>query len=64
MSVQEIIREIAALPTDQRVQVIEFVHGLEDGDIPESFRQGMADIAAGRVVDIETALNEPPPAKR
>jgi len=52
------------LPADERVQVIEFVHGFEDGDIPESFRQGMANIAAGRVVDMETALNEPPPAKR
>ena len=64
MSVKEIIREIEALPTDQRAQVIEFVHCLEDGDIPESFRQGMADIEAGRVVDMETALNQPPPAKR
>ena len=64
MSVQEIIREIEALPTDQRVKVIEFVRGLEDSEIPESFHQGMADIAAGRVVDMETALNEPPPTKR
>jgi hypothetical protein len=54
VSVKEIIREIEALPAEDRVRVIEFVHGLEDSEIPESFRTGMADIEAGRVVDIGT----------
>lgn len=33
----------------------------KDKDIPASFWQGLKDIEEGRVVDMETALNEPPP---
>jgi predicted transcriptional regulator len=33
----------------------------DDSWIPEEFKQGMADIAGGRVVGLETALNEPYP---
>ena len=33
----------------------------KDEDIPASFWQGLKDIEEGRVVDMETALNEPPP---
>ncbi len=64
MSVNEIIKGIEALPRNQRVQVIEFVHQLEEEDIPDSFKKGMADIEAGRVVDMDTALNKPPPSRR
>lgn len=64
MGVREIIRQIEALPAEERAQVIEFVHRIEEGDVPESFRQGMADIEAGRVVDLDKALNEPPPKSR
>lgn len=63
MSVSEIIRGIEALTKPERVQVIEFVHRLEEVEIPESFKQGMADIEAGRVVDMETALREVPPPR-
>ena len=31
---------------------------------PEEFKQGMADIAAGRVVDLDTALNQPYPGDK
>jgi hypothetical protein len=30
-------------------------------EIPEWFEQGLADCESGRVVDMEIALNEPPP---
>jgi prevent-host-death family protein len=33
----------------------------KDENIPASFWQGLKDIEEGRVVDMETALNEPPP---
>jgi predicted transcriptional regulator len=59
MSAQDIIEQIKALPVDQRAQVTKFVVESDDSWIPEEFKQGMADIAAGRVVDLETALNEP-----
>jgi predicted transcriptional regulator len=41
--------------------VTKFVVESDDSWIPEEFKQGMADIAAGRVVDLDTALNEPYP---
>ena len=61
MSVAEIIEQIKALPLDERAQVAKFVVESDDCWIPQEFKQGMADIAAGRVVDLDTALNEPYP---
>jgi predicted transcriptional regulator len=61
MSAQDIIEQIKALPSDERAQVTKFVVESDDSWIPEEFKQGMADITAGRVVDLDTALNEPYP---
>lgn len=58
MSVAEIIREIKAMPKEKRVRVIERICELNDADIPESFKEGMADIRAGRVVDLDEALKD------
>ena len=59
MSAQEIIDQIKALPADERAQVTKFVVENDDSWIPESFKHGMADAEAGRLVDLDTALNEP-----
>ena len=59
MSAQEIIEQIKALPAIERAQVAKFVVENDDSWIPESFKQGMADADAGRLVDLDTALNEP-----
>ena len=59
MSAQEIIEQIKALPANERAQVTKFVVENDDSWIPESFKQGMADSEAGRLVDLDTALNEP-----
>ncbi len=64
MSAQEIIEEFKALPPAERAQVTKFVVEHDDSWIPEEFKQGMADIAAGRVVDMDTALNEPYPGDK
>lgn len=64
MSALEIIEQIKALPPDERAQVTKFVVEADDSWIPEEFKQGMADIAAGRVVDLDTALHEPYPGDR
>jgi len=61
MSAQEIIEQIKALPATERAQVAKFVVENDDSWIPESFQQGMADAEAGRLVDLDTALNEPYP---
>jgi predicted transcriptional regulator len=52
MSAQEIIEQIRALPSEKRARVTQFVLESDDSWIPEEFKQGMADIAAGRVVDL------------
>jgi hypothetical protein len=59
VSAQEIIEQIKALPAKERAQVAKFVVENDDSWIPESFQQGMADAEAGRLVDLDTALNEP-----
>jgi predicted transcriptional regulator len=60
VSADQLIAEFKALPPEQRQRVAEAI--LEDESwIPESFRQGMKDIEAGRTVPLETALTEPPP---
>lgn len=61
MSAQDVIEQIKHMPPAERAQVAKFVVENEDSWIPEEFMQGMADIAAGRVVDLETALNQPYP---
>ncbi len=64
MSAQEIIEQIKALTPDERAQVTKFVVETDDSWIPSEFRQGMADIASGRVVDLNTALHEPYPGDK
>ena len=59
MSAREIIEQIKVLPASERAQVVKFVVENDDSWIPESFQQGMADAEAGRLVDLDTALNEP-----
>jgi hypothetical protein len=63
VSVQEIIEQIKALPASERAQVAKVVVENDDSWIPESFKQGMADAAAGRLTDMETVLSgaKPPP---
>lgn len=59
VSAQEIIEQIKILPASERAQVIKYVVENDDSWIPESFKQEMADAEAGRLVDLDTALNEP-----
>jgi predicted transcriptional regulator len=56
MSAGELVEQIEALPERERAEVIERLHAHAPAWIPESFREGMADIAAGRSVDLDEAL--------
>jgi hypothetical protein len=56
MSGKEVIELIKALPPAERAEVTRFVLQEDVSWIPESFKDRMADIAAGRVVDLDTAL--------
>lgn len=60
-------RAFETLPAAERAKVVAYVGRIMETDdswIPESFRQGMAEAAAGRLTDMETVLNEPPPLPR
>ena len=48
----------------QREIVAKFVVENDDSRIPESFKQGMDDAAAGRFVDMETVLSGAKPPSR
>ena len=61
MSTTELVEQIEALPEQERAKVIEQLHAHAPKWIPESLREGMADIAAGRTVDLDEALSKPFP---
>ncbi len=63
MSATELVEQIEALPEQERAEVIEQLHAHAPKWIPESFREGMADIAAGRGVNLDDALNRPLPGQ-
>jgi predicted transcriptional regulator len=56
MSATELVEQIEALPEEARAEVIEQLHAHAPKWIPESFREGMADIAAGRTIDLNDAI--------
>jgi predicted transcriptional regulator len=64
MSAQQMIAEFQELPPAERAKVAKFVVENDDSWIPEEFKSGMDDIAAGRVVDLDTALNQPYPGDK
>ena len=64
MSAKEVIERIKHMPPAERAQVAKFVVENDDSWIPDEFKQGMGDIAAGRVVDLDIALSEPYPGDK
>jgi hypothetical protein len=44
------------------MKAIEFTTPEED--VPPAFFEALADLYAGRIVNLDTALNEPPPQER
>ena len=60
MKTTELLEQIEALPKEEKAKLIERLHAGAPSWIPESFREGMADLAAGRSVDLDDALNRSP----
>jgi hypothetical protein len=58
MSVSEILNEIKSLPAEQRWQIPERTREMLGTEIPDSFRQGMEEIARGEVIELDDALDE------
>ncbi len=61
MSLAEIIEELPKLSVRDRSAVWQRLEEITEADVPASFRQGMKEITEGRHVDMDKALNEPPP---
>ena len=58
MSVKEILREIEALPREQRWSVLEGIRRLVEPEVPASFKEGMEQIKRGEGIDLDDALRE------
>jgi hypothetical protein len=58
MGVSEILNEIKSLPAEQRWQILERTREMLGAEIPESFKQGMEEIARGEVMELDEALKE------
>ena len=58
MSVTELLHESEALPSEERLRLVEKLIQLTAADIPESLRQSMAEAAQGEFTEMEEALKE------
>ena len=58
MGVSEILEEIKSLPTQQRWEILQRTREMLDAEIPESFKQGMREIARGEMIELDEALEE------
>jgi hypothetical protein len=58
MGVSEILDEIKSLPPEQRWQILERTREMLGADIPDSFKQGMGEIARGEVIELDEALRD------
>ncbi len=55
---KEILREIEALPSAERRDVLEGVRRLVEPEIPAPFREGMEQIKRGEGTELDDALRE------
>jgi len=58
MRVSEILQEIKSLPMQERWEILQRTREMLDVEIPESFKQGMREIARGEVIELDEALEE------
>jgi hypothetical protein len=58
MNFSETIKQIEALSEQERAKIIEQLHANAPMWIPESFHEGMIDIAAGRTIDLDEAIRD------
>ncbi len=63
MTAQAVIKQIKALPANERARVAKFVLESDDSWIPDSFKRGMADAEAGRFAGMDVVLSDAPPAR-
>jgi hypothetical protein len=57
MGVTELLHEIEALPTEERLRLVEKLVQLTESDVPESLSQSMAEAARGEFIEMDEALS-------
>lgn len=62
MTATQVITEIENLPPDERETVFLHFRVMEDAMIPDSFRQGMEEVARDELLDVEDTHFQHPPA--
>ena len=58
MSVTELLHEIEALPSEERLRLVDKLVQLTESDVPDSLRQSMAQAARGEFIEMDEALKE------
>jgi hypothetical protein len=58
MSVVELLHEIEALPSEERLRLVEKLVQFTEADVPESLRQSMEEEARGDLIEMDDALKE------
>lgn len=58
MGVAELLHEIEALPSEERLRLVEKLVQLTEADVPESLRQSMAEAERGELIEMDDALRE------
>jgi predicted transcriptional regulator len=58
MSANELLHAIETLPKQEQIWLMEKLSELAAADIPDSFRQGMAEAERGELMDLDEALRE------
>ena len=58
MSTSELWHAIEALPKPEQVLLLERLSALTSSEVPESFRQAMAEAERGELIDLEESLKE------
>ena len=61
MAAEQIIKEIEALPKNERECLVQRMRELGSSEIPQDFIDALEDFEKERFVSMETALNETPP---
>lgn len=56
MGVLQILDEIKSLPPEQRWEILERTREMLGAEIPDSFKQGIREIARGETIELDEAL--------
>ena len=58
------IEQFKALPPDERAEVAKFIIANDDSWVPDEFKEGMEDLKAGRVFDMDLVMSGAEPPRR